>query len=399
MDPLLQDIAQNGWTESNAQQFLAQYDLHIKRYIVKCMLDVGFPYEDIKQAEGKEISEAAYDRVLDQLLKEGGKLIRGYLEKKKKERGLEFKQYLNGVIWYCTAKEVEERTSWGGINGLSEMEILNKIIDTKRPRTREFYIRAAKAHFRDRVWQYLYAKFHKPAPTNVMAYFFEVFVPKEYPAIRDMIRHASPSQEERPKRGKGALDLLLEKFSAKDWEIGLGYKKEKYPPIADPTVVGEPKEPVAPGEEPKEWEPPGPGIEKDVSKSLRANMLKRYDRVIKCTQLDPQQLQGELGSFMTAVENRAIWEFYISLLASAKLKKTASPAIRGWLPVYLDFAFKHQGPEKATWDEICRLHGKNPDYPVKIRVREKLKQEFKRMWESIKGEPYEFQANRWGLTC
>lgn len=233
-----------------------------------------------------------YASCMEDLLSSDLKIIRSYLGALQQKPEMKFMEYFYGVIRNKFSKP-----------GLSEKEILNRIIDRKKSETKDFYIGLAKKQNWERVRSDLQCFPKEVTPdvkTKVHAnihslchYFFEKFIKERFSLIREQV----------PKGG--SIDKLIDRFIHEHYfdENKLDKIKDYTPKIT--TIKTEP--------------PNGPS-ELNLEDAARQKRVEFLDRLIqpKCKGPSEAEIRKEVGPLMGTIRSTKEWQGYLCLLSAAK---------------------------------------------------------------------------------
>lgn len=351
------------------------------------------------QAHVLDICQNTYSDFYAELF--SSRIIKGYLEGfESGEIKADFQAYIKGII----RNKIYENAEKVGIisqRWLSEKEIFDRLVDSKKPDTKKQLIGLAKARFADQVRSHLLAEYPEPI-SNVVDYFFEQFCEQRYSAIRNQIT------------GKGeVVKQLLSQFSRVDYEKGLNYRAT-VPPMPE-AEVQQVLLPQTEDEELSEEELLSllavkgcPEAADGVNlEELRAERDVWWDQLLNGR--EPQQEDmDEQARLMNTVKDRKEREALTLCLSCANLMRNGTDAVKRNLRIFLLHNFSHTGSRRErpehlsgdrlhladieglclTWDEASKLLGVNPDYSAHARIKEKIQQEFIDTWQSIYREPY-----------
>ena len=219
-EQLLQQVAQRGWTERLIDEFRKRYDLVIQKNVLY-HLRTHFPGQPIQTAEGvrgdlADLYWNTYNDVLWEVFRPEGNLVEKYLayRERRSARGqpyAPFPEMLKKSVEFCFLHHWSPR--------LSLKELLDKIVDSKREETRRYFIAETRERYREEVASQLRSRFPTLNPNTAgycVDYFFEVFLPTEYPRLRDQ-RNPLP-------KGTALLSLLIDRFTEEDCRKGSTYK-------------------------------------------------------------------------------------------------------------------------------------------------------------------------------
>lgn len=242
-EAFLEEILERGWSEKRQKKFIKRYGQTI-RWSILYHIRIRFGNQSLNAIndyllslqEGQrlhskeevigEILDLAADTwqdVLNDVFKTKDNLIHKYRQYIAKMRNAEqgfisFPYFLSKSVYYKFLDNLSP--------GLSDKEILDRIVDLKRESGRRFYIDEFRSRYRDYVEGFLRSKYPELRQmNNIIDYFFERFIPQAYPAIRQ-----DPGG---PKVKRTVLDLLLEDFGRDDCQKGSGYIRQVYGSIAE----------------------------------------------------------------------------------------------------------------------------------------------------------------------
>ena len=310
-EALLEEILERGWSGKGQREFIRRYGQTI-RWSILYYIRMRFGDQNLRAVsdyllalqEGKcphskggvvgEILDLAADTwqdVINEVFKTKDSLIHKYRRYVADERGsISFPHFLSKSVYYKFLDNLSP--------GLSDKEILDRIVDAKREADRQFYINEFRNRYRDRVEDSLRDRYPGLRRiNNIMDYFFERFIPQAYPAIRQALGS---------KTKKAVLDLLLEGFSRDDCQRGSGYTRRVYGGV---TEMG--------------TSLPDSDVEEDLGGKDRAeaegiplnNEVNYYwDRLIRCRGPDPEEIERELVRIDPNEGNVLCW-------ACARLKR------------------------------------------------------------------------------
>lgn len=233
-----------------------------------------------------------YASCMEDLLSSELKIIRSYLEALQQNPGMKLMEYFYGVIRNKFSKP-----------GLSEKEILNRIIDSRRAKTKDFYIGLAKERCWERVRSALRCfpkKVTQDVKTKVHAniyslchYFFEKFIKDKFSLIREQVPEGR------------SIDKLIDLFIDEHY-----LDEEKLDKIKDytPTITT------------IKTEPPNGPSELSLEDAARQKRVEFFDRLIrpKCKGPSEAEIRKEIGPLMGAIRSTKEWQGYLCLLSAAK---------------------------------------------------------------------------------
>jgi hypothetical protein len=221
MEQLLCEVAAHGWSAKSREEFVKQYDREIGETLIDLLVEYGLltnrrtlrslkSYVESRLQDKRagqeyslwEIVEEVYMRVYSEVFQK--KLVENYVEGVRASTiKADFVSYLRGAVRRRLLDVL-------GDGELSEKELLDAILESKKPNTIRQHIAKAKGRYWEKVRSYLLCsrasteklgrqiEQHLPAITD---YFFERFIAETYPAVRSKL-----------KQGESALLKLLDVF-------------------------------------------------------------------------------------------------------------------------------------------------------------------------------------------
>lgn len=311
-----------------------------------------------------------------------------------------FEAYINGII----KNKIFENADKSGLishRRLSEKEIFDRLVGSKKLETKRHYIGLAKARYTGRVRRYLLTDYPEPIH-NVVDYFFERFCETAYVAL---IAQGMG--------GGAVLTQLLNRFTREDYEKGLNYSAT-IPPMPEPKQAGLPQlgdEDDGATEEERltllavQGEPGSDAP--TVPDELRAQRNVWWDQLLQASPPNRDELEDQIRT-LKVIGDKPDLEGCALCYACANLMRSGTEATKRNLKIFLIHHLSysttkrerpgHLDPDNLrledieglclTWDEASRLVGKNPDYSAHSRIKERVRQEFTKAWESISDEPY-----------
>nr|BAL59187.1 hypothetical protein HGMM_OP3C342 [Candidatus Acetothermum autotrophicum] len=215
MERLLEDVTDQGWMPEHREAFVRRYDHVIGETILDLMVEYGLltsrralrslrSYIESRLRDQRadeehplwELVEEAYMRVYTEIFQK--KLVQNYVNGVRAGKvQADFEGYLRGAVHRRFLDVL-------GAGELSEKELLDAIVDSKRPQTQRQHIAEAKGRFGERVRGYLLGVLSLEDQRSLCAiteYFFERFIPDEYAEVRARL-----------KSGDSALLKLVEAF-------------------------------------------------------------------------------------------------------------------------------------------------------------------------------------------
>ena len=238
MDKLCEEILSKGWTEARRAEFLGQHGNLIRRSILYNMRvylgTIGLEAigEALSRLQGNPVSHSSqglsgdsldlavntWQDVWIELYRPKDHLIQKYRDYSEASgsRALSFVEYLKRQVklrFHENLLNMYDRVA----PGLSQKEILDRIVDSKKESTRLSYIHSARELYANQVQTQLRTKFPQLRQmSNVIDYFFEVFIAQEYPDLRYQCANQPAGQ---------MLNTLLTHFSEKDAQEAMSYQR------------------------------------------------------------------------------------------------------------------------------------------------------------------------------
>jgi len=282
---LLEGVLTKGWSERRRKRFISQYGpfiVHCILYLIRAYfgpeglgvigayLEALLGGEEVNlEGEVKwrplDVAVNTYQDVLAEVFKEKDNLIQKYQA---------YRSYMSFEVFLKKSVEFKfmDTYSSGLPPGLSPKEILDAIAYSKREEIRKFYIAVAYDRFGEQVRLALRDKFpqlsNQPGEGNVVCYFFEVFVPRTYPLLKEQIISRS--------KGRALLDELVEYFSEEDYLAGLKHRCHIQPQMEEAATSDAGYSSAAPWSIPLE------------------EAAFYWDKLIRCEDLEPQEVASRL---------------------------------------------------------------------------------------------------------
>lgn len=195
---LLQDAARAGWTSELREQFINAYDHQIGRWVLNLLAQYGLISSASelsalrKHVEARLRGEArdGFSPLVDVLSDAYVYTYREVFQERTLQRlsnaGADGEKYLFGIVRHQFFAAL-------GKEDLSEKELLERIVQSKRPQTQETHLREAKARLWERTREALLclpplepsdalqltAQIHRHVDT-ITHYFFECYLPQNY---------------------------------------------------------------------------------------------------------------------------------------------------------------------------------------------------------------------------
>lgn len=239
LEPLLESILHQGWTEEDQRAFLESYGTLLRRsvlYQLRChfgggSLQAAHAYLQSAQtgrslnldpelgidAESVELALNTWQDVLTDVFSSDPRdgLIGKYVEYlKRHDQRPSFDGFLRQSVRYKFLDNLPYK--------LSPKQIFDRIVDLELPESQHHYIRLAKDRFSEPVREKIRDRSENLSgneETNAVHYFFERFVPEEYPRLRPSLRSQRKAQSD-------VLPALLERFSNDRLRAGAQYRPE-----------------------------------------------------------------------------------------------------------------------------------------------------------------------------
>ena len=410
MEPLLEDVAADGWSAESREQFVRLYDREIGETILHLLVEYGLLVDrralrSLKsyvesRLQGQrtesehplwEIVEEVYMSIYQEVFQK--KLIENYVEGAHAGTiKADFVSYLRGAVRRRLIDVL-------GAGSKSEKELFDAIVDSAKPQTRRQYIAEAKGRFREKARSYLLCTRMAAEESTrqlqrrlqaVIDYFFERFISEEYPALRAQMQS-----------GASALSKLLDTFTAElSAATSLDPKIAQYVGQVAPSLprhkrfVDLQRAEINSDTESEEEALERAGTQTKMKDWAQPERLIWWDRLLRCRMPSHSELQ-ELNTLTMALEGDAQRDTRLCL-ACAQLKAESPPEQRDDLRMFLVYYLSNYGAstqasgegelltrdglslEKIrgraiSWEKIFILFGRecNPTR-IKNRIREKF---------------------------
>lgn len=282
---LLEGALTKGWSERRRKRFISQYGpfiVHCILYLIRAYfgpeglnvirahLEALLRGEEVNlEGEVKwrplDVAFNTYQDVLAAAFKEEDNLIQKYQPYRS---NMSFEAFLRKNVEY----KFMDSYSAGYPSGRSPKEILDAMVNSRREEIKRFYITMAYERFREQVKLALRAEFpqlsNRAGEGNVTCYFFEVFVPRAYPLLKEQMTSRS--------KGRALLDELMEYFSEEDYRAGLKHRC-RILLLEEETIPNTDYPSRAP------WSIP-----------LEEEAAFYWDKLIRCEDLEPQEVASRL---------------------------------------------------------------------------------------------------------
>lgn len=316
MDAFLQELLDRGWSRARRREFVKRYGQTIRWEILYQIrrrfgsqnlssissyllgLQEGASSQGTQGVVGKilDLAVDTWQDVLNEAFKPRENLIHRYSTfatkiVSKGGRIIDFRHFLSKSVHY---KFLDNLSS-----GLSQKEILDRILDLKRENDRHFYIN----ELRNRYGNYIKDDLRSVCRglhqiDNVIDYFFEEFIPRRYRTIRQERNSGNPNA-----RGS-VLDALSQSFGEDDCQKGSEYVRRVYgSPIKMEASLGK-----------LDIEARGRGITEARKIPLNNEVNHYWDQLIRCLRPDPEEVKRELINIDPSEANVLCW-------ACTKLKR------------------------------------------------------------------------------
>lgn len=406
MERLLEDVAAHGWSPERREVFVRRYDRVIGQAVLDLLVEYGLladrralrslkSYIESRLQDQRagaehplwEIVEEVYMRTYREIFEK--KLIENYV--RGAQAGAvqtEFEGYLRGAVRRRFLDVL-------GAGEKSEKELLDAIIESKKPNTIKQHIAEAKGRYLEKVRSYLLCTMTLSRQIEkhlkaVMDYFFERFIVERYPALRSQL-----------KPGDSVLLKLLDAFVAECSKSGslderitryVGEVPTSLPPYR--RLVGLTQIATESDSESDEEALERAGAQTKTKDWAQPERLRWWDRLLRCQRPSEPELL-DLRRLLLTIEDEAQRDTRLCL-ACVELKVKSSPEQRDDLRMFLVYYLSNYGatpdPEAQkenltretlcletirgralSWEQIFKLFGRecNPTR-VKSRIRQKF---------------------------
>ncbi len=217
---ILEQAAQAGWTSELRHRFIDSYDRQIGRWILNLLAQYGLisSTEELSalrrhvEARLRGAASDSFSPLVDVLADVYVHTYQAVFQertlKKLGSLGAESEKYLFGIVRHQFFAALDK-------DDLSEKELLDRIVQSKRPQTQEAHLREAKARLWERAREALLCLPTNLAPSEALAltaqvhrhieaithYFFECYLPQRY-------------------AHEPSFEHLLERFRAEHYQSG-----------------------------------------------------------------------------------------------------------------------------------------------------------------------------------
>lgn len=396
MERLLEDIAEQGWTPERREAFVRRYDRLIGETALDLLVEYGLlsshqalrslrNYIESRWRERRageehplwELVEETYMRVYAEIFQK--KLVHSYVSGVRAGTvQADFESYLRGAVRRRLLDVV-------GAGEKSEKELLDAIVDSKKPETVLQHLADAKGRYGEKVRAYLLGTLGAGVEGHLQAvtdYFFERFIIERYPSLRTTL-----------KPGDSALLKTLEAFVAAHGrgEQVLHYRGQVAPQRLARFVK------LAPTETDSESEGGEEALERAGARAktkdpAQLDRLEWWDRLLRCRK--PTETEATaLQRLVSALEGEAQRDTRLCL-ACVQLKAESAPEQQDDLRMFLVYYLSNYGApdpvnqesitrealclekirgRKLSWEQIFKIFGRecNPTR-VKSRIRERF---------------------------
>jgi hypothetical protein len=398
MERLLEDVAEHGWTPEQRDAFVRRYDRLIGETVLDLLVEYGLlgdrralrslrSYLESRlrdQRAGEEhplweLVEETYMRVYTEIFQK--ELVQNYIgDVRAGTVQTGFEGYLRGVVRWRLLDLL-------GAGEKSEKELLDAIVDSKKPGTVRRHLADAKGRYGEKVRAHLLCAFGTSVEGHLQAvtdYFFERFLVEKYPSLRTTLEP-----------GDSALLKTLEAFVAAHGRVPeehvLRYQGQVTPQrlarFVKLTSTRTDSEPEG-DEEALERA----GARAKTKDPAQADRLEWWDRLLRCRK--PTGIEvAALQRMASVLESNARRDTGLCL-ACVQLKTESAPEQQDDLRMFLIYYLSNYGapgqanPENLTrdalclekirgrelsWEQIFKIFGRecNPTR-IKNRVREKF---------------------------
>lgn len=405
MERLLEDIAQYGWTTERREAFVQRYDRRIGETIIDLLVEYGADRRAVRSLKSYvesrlrsqprssehalwETVEEVYMRVYREIFEK--KLIENYVHGARAGAvQADFLSYLRGAVRRRLLDVL-------GAGEKSEKELLDAIVDSKKPETVRQHLADAKGRYWEKVRAYLLCALGAGVEDHLQAvtdYFFERFVVEKYPSLRTTL-----------KPGDSALCKTLEAFVAAHGRMPEEQVLRHQGQVTPQRLARFVK--LASTETDSESEGDEEALERAGARAktkdpAQSDRLEWWDRLLRCRVAAEDELV-ELQRWLALLERDAQRDTQLCL-ACVQLKSESTPEQRDDLRMFLVYYLSNYGASppplggrgargegEATltretlclekirgralsWEEIFSIFGRacNPTR-VKNRVRERF---------------------------
>lgn len=397
---LLEEVTAHGWSAQSREEFVRLYDREIGETILNFLVEYGWltdrralrslkSYVDNRlkgQRAGPEhplweIMEEVYMRVYREVFQK--KLVENYV--KGVRAGMikaDFVSYLHGAVRRRLLDVL-------GADEISEKELLDAIVDSKKSATVQKHIAEAKGRYWEKARSYLLCSRIPQMEQHISTltdYFFERFIAERYPTLRSQL-----------KSGESALLKLLDAFVREHCASGslseqiIHYMRQVPPSLPHfRRLIALTETNSESDEEALERA----GAHAQTKDSAQPERLHWWDRLLRCSLPTPSEI-SELQRLLLSLDGNAQRDTRLCL-ACVQLKAESSSEQQEDLRMFLLYYLSNYGapPNPAaqkenltrdglclenirgrvlSWEQIFELFGRecNPTR-VKSRIREKF---------------------------
>lgn len=363
MERLLEDIAEHGWTIERREAFVQRYDRRIGETVLDLLVEYGIlsdrrAWRSVKsyvesRLRGRrvgsehplwELVEETYMRVYAEIFQK--RLVQSYVNGVRAGTvQSDFEGYLRGAVRRRLLDVL-------GAGERSEKELLDAIIDSKKPETQRQHIAEAKGRYFEKARSYLLCALRLEKDSRAVTdYFFERFLVERYPTLRATLQP-----------GESALLKVLEAFVGAYGRTPLcdsaeilryvGEIAPSFPRSRRWTQWASDAEFEGEGEEEALERAGAQAKAKDPAQSER---LEWWDRLLRCRQPASAELE-QLRRLITALEGSAQRDTKLCL-ACVQLKLESTPEGQDDLRMFLVYYLSNYGASSGEPPPLKREGG------------------------------------------